>query len=432
MNGQQDESKSSNRDPIQLLNMINAKEKRILRLQSKNTMYWIATIVLFFILVIMFAFREISHQRTLAKTITDFTYVKEGLSIGDTGIEERRRRFEKMMMQVFYVYSHTYRYERKPKAMNNTEKVRYLRLCFDAATAIDIGLYDVPTIQLFESNFNPNCIGFLLNEMGMGQLTKQTFYLAESIARKLPDNLKRIIGFQLSSEADMLDPIINTKATFVMLWWYKKLYRNQEEFYISLYHWGGWLAKYAVKGYIPEYFTFDGERRYVLEYYLKWKMYKTAFEKGSVEVGKQYEDRYKKQKREREEEIIQYSEMRRMIKNLKRENARNKILISELKSQATKYDKLIKETDTQLRSIFITARKQNTKTKIIKEFKKVKGVAKEFVDKIEKSEKERGHLKLIIIIVLFCLFILFSIYIYIKGFIDLLKRIKKRFIKRMQ
>jgi hypothetical protein len=73
-----------------------------------------------------------------------------------------------------------------------------------------------------------------------------------------------------------------------------------ENWYVSIYHWGGFLEKhYHGQNEIPIHFTLNGKKYNVLKYYVAWKEIVEAYNEGklepTVEIVRRWKKHYKKQ-----------------------------------------------------------------------------------------------------------------------------------------
>lgn len=363
----------------------NMKRKKA-RLKKTISKYWYkykfiiftVFIVLFIGLLIQYILFEIKHTKRLSMVISNMTEIKDGFNWDHIGIQERKSKYRKMMIRIMTVYG--FQYDKKfKKAMSTEQKIEYINLNFDAATKLNMNLFDVPTIHLIETAFNPYAEGGY-SERGLGQIKFNTAMLAERLLKIMPAYLRKLLHFEIKNKEDLFDPILNTKATYVLLWYLRKDYKGREDWYISAYHWGGFLRKHwdNGNGEVPLSFTLNGIKYSVIKYYITFSQLKESFVIGKLEAGKAIEEKWAKYRQKLVKEEIDFRKTKRIIRSLREKLAEKKALEQKLDKKHEEIDLALNHADTQLKQISDGSKKDG-----IKSLKKIKYVVKNLIKKIK-------------------------------------------------
>ena len=281
----------------------------------------IVLIISIIVLIVLMIIKETQYTNRIAKVITDITLIQNGLNFNDMEKQEQISKYRKMMIRIFEIYG--FKYDNKyKKAMTKDQKVKYIILNYRLASAFNFGLFDVPIIQLLESGFNPYAYNKdNIGERGLGQIYWYTAVLADKIQELLPDNLKKIAKFDLKNKEDLFDPLINTKITYVLLYFLRRDYQGREDWYISVYHWGGFLGLkwFGGRGEFPEKFMINGIKLSPLKYYISFAELKSAFEAGRLSASKEIVEKWENYRKKICKEELDYRRVRRIMINLRKE-----------------------------------------------------------------------------------------------------------------
>lgn len=340
----------------------------------------VIAIVLILIVLLQYALLEKKYTKNLAMVISKMTEVKDGLNWNQMGEQEKKSKYRQMMVRILTVYGYQYDPSFK-KAMNKDEKIKYINFNYQAATKLDIGLFDVPVIHLMETSFDPYAKGGY-DESGLGQIKYNTALLAEKLVRMMPGDKRKLLSFELKSKDDLFDPIINTKATYVLLWYLKRDYKGREDWSISAYHWGGFLARRWDNGGgdVPVKFILNGIEYNVIKYYVTFRELKEAFESGKLEAGKAIEERWAQYQKRLIQEEIDFRRTKSVIRNLRKQLAEKREIEDELDKKHEEINIALNTANNQLMQISEGAQKDGKLS-----LRKVKGVVRNLLQKIKKA-----------------------------------------------
>lgn len=284
----------------------------------------------------------------------DLIYMIQSIPLTQT---EKKSKYNKMMVKIFTAYSYKYD-EKYKKSMSKEMKIVYMNKNFELAKLLKFGLYDVPTIHQLESSFDPY-LDHDYGETGIGGIKWGTALLAHKLLDYLPESYKRELYFNLNTRQDLKNPIVSLKITYVILWWERRNFRGLEDWYVSIYHWGGFLAKHwdRGKGSIPSSFTINGIKYDTIKYYVSWAELRDAYESGQIEPSRPIAEKWKAYMKKLTHEEINYRRCRRLIKKQRKLLREKKDIEKKLGEKYVEIDRQIAITD--------------------KEFKKIGGVANE-------------------------------------------------------
>ena len=323
---------------------------------------------------------ETRHTKRLALIISKMTEIKDGYNWTQMGEQERKSKYRQMMIRILTVYG--YQYDPKfKKAMNKDEKIKYINFNYEASLKLNLGLFDVPVIHLMETSFNPYADGGY-TERGMGQIKYNTALLAERIPRMMPDKLKKFFKFDLKNKSDLYDPIINTKATYCLLWFLRKQFKGREDWFVSIYHWGGFLSKRWDKGRgeVPLKFTLNNIEYNVIKYYITFRELKEAFESGQLEAGRAIEEKWAMYQKKMIQEEIDFRRTKSIIRGLRKQLVEKRDIEKKLDKKHEEIDLALNSANVQLKKISGESQK-NGKTSLLK----VKTLVKKLLRKIQKK-----------------------------------------------
>ena len=289
------------------------------KLQKKVVILSIIIVTFVIIILMQYVLMDKKYTKNLAMIISKMTEVKDGLNWNQMGEQEKISKYRQMMIRILTVYGYQYDHSFK-KAMNKDEKIKYINLNYNAATKLNLSLFDVPVIHLMETSFNPYAKGGY-KERGLGQIKYNTALLAERLVKMMPADKRKLLYFEIKNIDDLYDPIINTKATYVLLWYLKRDYKGREDWFISAYHWGGFLAKRWDNGTgsVPAKFILNGIEYNVIKYYVTFREFKEAFQSGKLEAGKAIEERWAQYQKRLIQEEIDFRRTKTIIRNLRKQ-----------------------------------------------------------------------------------------------------------------
>ncbi len=392
------------------------KMERIMSSIKKKIYLWSRDIIVIIILIFM-AWLLFQSKNKYDKS--ELLYITKSLTVEEG---EQRSRYNQMMIRILTVYGYTYD-KRYKKAMSKEEKIKYIRFNYKCATALQLGLFDLPIIDLMESNFNPYMI-HQYGEMGLGGIKFNTALLAHEVLSLMPANLRRLLKFEIKSKNDLLDPFINMKVTYIMLWHERRQFKNREDWYISAYHWGaGHIGRRwdNGKGELPVKFTLGGIEYNVVKYYATFKEFKTAFEMGDLEAGIPIKEKWEAYVKKMEKEEIDFRKTKSIIRNLRKKVKSVKYEKDEYIKGNKELEELLWKSNKDLKKIAGEVRQGGGIKKLSEGTKRI---VKNLLKKI-KYKEQSGAIQ-ILIIAGCCLIILFMIFMFVFGLIKFFGRTKKK------
>ncbi|MBU1076069.1 MAG: hypothetical protein KKH98_02170, partial [Spirochaetes bacterium] len=172
-----------------------------------------------------------------------------------------------------------------------------------------------------------------------------------------------------------------TKVTYVLLWFFKREFKGREDWYISTYHWGGFLSKRWDNGLgeVPLTFTLNGIEYNVIKYYLTFKGLQEAYESGQLEVGKRIDEKWKQYHEKMVEEEIDFRMTKKIVRDLRTQLAEKRKLESELEKKDQEILLALNDASKQLKEIAKDSQKDGTVS-----LRKVKNVVKDLLKNIKK------------------------------------------------
>jgi hypothetical protein len=357
------------------------KNKKIKHFKIKKEIAIASILLVSFIVILLLQYVLLDKKYThnLAMVVSKMTEVKDGLNWSQMGEQEKISKYRQMMIKIMTVYGFQYDSNFK-KAMNKDEKIKYINLNYEAATKLNMDLFDVPTIHLMETAFNPYAKGDY-SEIGIGQIKYETGLMAEKLLQFMPRSKRKILDFDLKSKEDLHDPLISTKAAYVLLWYLKREFQGREDWYISAYHWGGFLSRRwdNGEGDVPSKFTLNGIDYNVIKYYVTFKELKESFKLGKLEAGKAIEEKWVRYQKKLVQEEIDFRRTKKIIRNLRKQLVEKRKIQENLDKKNEEINMALNNANTELIQISDGAQKDGKLS-----LRKVKGVVKNLLKKINK------------------------------------------------
>jgi hypothetical protein len=248
------------------------------------------------ILIVVLVNNSITAHRDREQLIREMTYNKT-FRLTDLGVQERFNVYLDFCIRLWNVYGYTYRGANtnfEHKAMSPTERKEIWRANFEFAEKMNFafdgaGYYDVFVKGAMETGFNPNAVGEY-GERTWLQLKPVAVDEAAGILKTyLPEQWKAMLTFSWDGNMENLSSMDALKIAYILMWRNKRLYKGQEIWYVSMYHWGdGYLGVHFKGGYgiIPSKFNINNIEYDPLDYFIKYRTLKDAWEMGDVEAGK--------------------------------------------------------------------------------------------------------------------------------------------------
>jgi hypothetical protein len=313
-------------------------ETLLKQLKYKFIFLFIVLILSLILCVLIYGIRQKKYD------IEDVLYVTRILDIDK---KNQRSQYNKMLNRIITLNSFQYDSKYK-KAMNRDERIKYINLNYDYATTLNFGLYDIPIIHQLETSFNPYAEG-MFNEFGMGQFKWGTALLCKQILKYMPDNYRRLLNFDIKRKEDLKDIWITLKCTYILLWWERRNFEGREDWYISIYHWGGFVARKWLNGFgdFPLKFVINGKNYNPIKYYIRWAELRDSYESGLLEPSKPIKEKWENYYKKLCSEEINFRNMKRKIKQLQKELKKER----ELKIEYEKQIEIIKNKENELNEV---------------------------------------------------------------------------------
>lgn len=344
---------------------------------------------------------ETRAERIIAEQRREVLAIKDGYSIDAVmSLPEKRMKVAAHTTLIIKRYSYKY-HKKKPKGMKPLEIEQVVRYNIKFSEALNNGYYDIISLGLLESEFNPYARGELQDEASWLQMARSAVDEARGYWHQLPASLKPMLDFKYDSENHfevLLDPVNALKVAHVRWWGLKRDYKNQMMWVSIIWHWGKGIHRYYRLGELPEFFTFTSRKtkekykRSCRIYFDKWYAIKEAFTRGVADVQKEL-DYWKDVRNKMVISELQLIDSYKVIKKLK-------YLLEEASDIQTSYHdgmndyykkirKEVKKTDKQYKWVFKGIKeghfgKAKTAAKFMKHSDKI---FKEFRDRVYKKDQ---------------------------------------------
>jgi hypothetical protein len=353
--------------------------KKEITMSQKNIFIMFGSIMIF--LFGMNIYQGVVYHKNLATQIVNLTAVKDGFILNDLPIQEQREKYRKFMIRIFDVYG--YQYEKEfTKALRADQQADYIDMTFDLDNLLGFEHYTVPTAHLMESAFNPRCHNTTsgLDEKGIGQQVWTTAVWAEALLNRMPGNYQKALHFEIKTSDDLYDWETATKITYVLMWWNRRDFHT-EEWWVSIYHWGGFLSRYwdDGEGSIPTKFTINGIVYRVIDYYVAWKKLQECFSRGQLEPSIQVVEKWQNYQKKLMAEEVQLRTARGIIRKLRAELEEKKFMEDRLQQQYSKIDVVVSESLESLNKVYGDASKKPNGEEIRKKLNEAKGIVKKTI-----------------------------------------------------
>lgn len=266
--------------------------------------------------------------------------------------------------------------------MKRPERITYIKENKRVAELVSRGPFQVPSIGILETSLDPRGKhGF--GEEGIHGIKLNTAKYAEFINRNyMPSHIASKMRVRIRSKKDLRDIKTQIRVTYILLWWFDQCYNGSDMWSISVYHWGGFIAKYWKSDKdVPASFTLNGIKYGVMNYYLAWKELVTCFEKGELEPIANIYSRYKKNKKKLHRREIEYRKLKRLFKGADKKVNNLEKDIDLLKKDVKEYREYKKWAEKELYKIGADARKGKAKGMI----PRIKQLARDWLKKLKKK-----------------------------------------------
>jgi hypothetical protein len=334
------------------------------------------------------AIQAVSGRGAMARQLRELTQVRDGFDIRDAGPQERKEKFRKLALRIFAVYGKAYR-AGSPEAFSMEQKREVIDLWLNAADAVNLDPWVVPTLGILETALNPNGMGEY-GEIGYLQIKMDAARWAERVLQLMPERFKDLLQFSIQDERSLLDPITSTKAAFCLLYALRSEFNGREEWWVSVYHWGGFLRRYWDRGAgdIPRKFHLSGVEYDVITYYYAYKQLKDCFDKGEIEVGRPTADDWRARAAKLIAEERSLLDAKRVIMGLRARAEERDREIEDLRKLNEGLTDTLRKAEKDLERIYGLAR-EGRAAEVRRRLSEAKGVVLELLKKIRKEEENR-------------------------------------------
>jgi len=344
----------------------------------------IMLLVCIFVFLLIGALQNISYRRKINENMREILFFKK--SIDWQNATDRESRYYDMMIQIFNTYS--WQYDSKYKrAMTKEQKSTYMKLNWKLARAMDFSPFAVPVIHQMESCFNPYA-KHVYGEMGIAGIKWDTGLLAFKLVDYMPAGYKSIMyPVDLKTPMDLEDPILSLKLTYVLLWYLRRQFEGREDWYILVYHWGGFLSRHWNNGdgEVPTEFKLNGKSYDVFSYYQTFKEMLESYEAGEIEPARPIIDKWQDYYAKLTKEEIDFRMTASIIKKLRRELRERKEIEYELNKKYEEIEKELEKANKQLKKISGESQSKGKSALI-----KVRETAKNLINEISGKNKKNG------------------------------------------
>jgi hypothetical protein len=202
----------------------------------------------------------------------------------------------------------------------------FINACYKITTLLRLPDYYLMTIGVMESGFNSYCTG-TIGEKSQFQLHSSTLpYVMWGlrILAVVDPKAAEYMDPQVTSIDELVDPIKAAKAQGLLAWTAMREF-PEELFWMSGAHWSvDRVRPWYLSGNEPkEHYVFldmktmtRTDKRSPLMYYFHAKRIMSNFERGNVDIGKDWVDDYRKYRDSVKKDEQQYIDSRRMVTRL--------------------------------------------------------------------------------------------------------------------
>lgn len=139
------------------------------------------------------------------------------------------------------------------------------------------------------------------------------------IDTQMPEHISRKMKVNIRTKEDLKDIVTSMRCAYALYWYYRKMFDDNEAWYVSAYHWGeGRIFQYWYEKYLPEKFTLNGIEYGVRNYHIAHREVVVNYSQGRLEAISDVVRRYKKTEHKIVSEELTFRKMLRIVKNLKK------------------------------------------------------------------------------------------------------------------
>jgi hypothetical protein len=264
--------------------------------------------------------------------------------------------------------------------MKRPERITFIKENKRVADLVSRDRWDIPSLGILETSLDPRGEHFY-REIGILGIKYNTALYAEFIQRKfMPSHMANQMRINIKSKKDLTDIKTSIRIAYTLLWWYDQCYEGSDRWSVSVYHWGGFIAKYWKRNKKPPpTFKINGITYSVDNYYLAWKELTTCFKKGQLEPVANIYARHKKEKTKLHRKEIEYRKMKGIIKGFEKKIAKYKKEHLEREESIEELIEYKKWSKKELAKIGYDARRGKAKGMVLR----IRQLAREFLKKLK-------------------------------------------------
>lgn len=373
-------------------------------------------------------FIRIDSRKFKQDILKEQLYIREKINVHKILSENDRyikvTRFYSAIMSVYGVkYNH--RLKKQDNGLNHYQKADVILEMYELSKLLNLPVMLLPALAAYESAYRPGVKTEY--ETGLFQHRPSAVGQAKLFYDWLPKKYKKKLAFTYNNRDDLTDPVNAIRIQAVLLWGYKKMFNDNQAFYISASHWG--LSRimpiYKAGIRIKDKFVFNRgtikeDARNPLMYFYIINQYVVNFENFDLKIGIEngYIEKYKQTCSRYEKD---YLNSWKFIKSLQDDIKKIEELKAEKEKMIAGYNEKIKNVDKKYREIYsmVHSGKYDSVKKLFKQSRE--DFYKILVDPIirKKADNRERWLSIMYIFILIIL-ITFSFI----GFYSLIKKIR--------
>ena len=258
---------------------------------------WIFVITVIILLSALIAWVVTKEDKARAYEYAMLTDVKSKWTLRDKGVIEQKETYRNFMLNVHRVYGVKYQKGSVRTYGMSTKTLSYwIDLNWDLQKLFGFDPYLIPVMQIMESALDPYAPG-PCGEKGIGQIKWGTVGIVliefPKMNKGMQNRIKRLcskynINIHFTTHEELTDPLLCTMVQAMLLWTLRNEFDYNEQWYTSIYHWGGFLYRFYKKGtgQMPVQFTINDIKYNVGAYYIKLKQTMETFNEGQLEPSK--------------------------------------------------------------------------------------------------------------------------------------------------
>lgn len=275
--------------PDEMIALHHDQIKNLVKLHINLKIIWVFIFLVFTALVFALIWQHNDNKNRAAEEFKNLTIIKNDWTLKDKGIFEQKDTYRHFMLNVHRVYGVKYqRDSERSYGLRAKEISEWIDLNWELSKLLNFDPYMVPALQKMESSYDPYVPG-PYNEIGIGQVKWETallvFKIMESMDPGLVRAINKLVTIQFSQPAELNNFALGTAVQYILLWYLRNRFDYNELWYVSVYHWGGFLYRYyqGGTGQMPLRFKINDVDYNVSAYYCEYRLWVETFNEGRLE-----------------------------------------------------------------------------------------------------------------------------------------------------